>query len=55
MSMIYKLIGMFVVKGGRLFLRRRYGPTMTPKPVLAGAVAAGVVGVALVATKSNSN
>ena len=52
--MAYKLIGMIVVKGGKLFLRRRYGPTMTPKPVLAGAVVAAVVGLAVVAAKRDS-
>ncbi len=49
--MVYKLIGMAVVKGARIFLRRRYGPTMMPKPVLAGAVVAGVVAVAVLTNK----
>jgi hypothetical protein len=49
--MFYKLIGMIVVKGAKLFLRRRYGPTYTPKPVLAGAVVAAAVAIAVVATK----
>ena len=49
--MVYKLIGMAVVKGAKLFLRRKYGPTYTPKPVLAGAVVAAVVAIALVASK----
>ena len=52
--MIYRLIGMGVVKGAKVFLRRRYGPTMTPKPVLAGAVVAAVVGVAVLAAKRDS-
>ena len=51
MSMFYKLIGMIVVKGGKAYLRRKYGPTYTPKPVLAGLVVAAVVGIAVVATK----
>lgn len=49
--MFYKLIGMLVVKGAKLFLRRRYGPTYTPKPVLAAGVVALVVGIAVVAAK----
>ena len=53
--MVYKLIGMAVVKGGKAFLRRRYGPTMTPKPVLAGAVVAAVVGVAVLAAKRDDD
>ncbi len=49
--MVYTLIGKAVVKGAKVFLRRRYGPAMTPKPVLAVAVAAAVVGVAAAAVK----
>src|SRR4051794_35249972 len=44
--MVYKLIGMAVVKGGKVYLRRRYGPTYTPKPVLAAVVIGGVVTLA---------
>jgi hypothetical protein len=44
--MFYKLLGMAVWHGGKLFLRRRYGPTYVPKPVLAGAVVAVAGGVA---------
>ena len=36
--MFYRLLGMAVWNGGKLFLRRRYGRTYVPKPVLAGAV-----------------
>ena len=46
--MAYKLLGMVVWKGAKLFLRRRYGPTYAPKPLLAGGLALVVVGVALV-------
>ena len=35
--MAYKLLGMAVWKGAKLFLRRKYGRTYAPKPVLAGA------------------
>jgi hypothetical protein len=53
--MIYTLIGKAVVKGAKVFLRRRYGPTYTPKPVLAGAVVAAVVGVAVLAAKRDDS
>lgn len=36
--MIYTLIGKLVVRAARIFLRRKYGPTLLPKPVLAGVV-----------------
>lgn len=44
--MAYKLLGMAVWKGGKLFLRHKYGSTYAPKPVVAGA---GVLVVALLA------
>jgi hypothetical protein len=48
--MFYKLLGYLVWNGGKLFLRRRYGSTYVPKPVLAGAVVvAGAAAVAVVA------
>ena len=54
--MVYTLIGKAVVKGARVFLRRRYGPTMTPKPMLAVVVLGTVVGVgAAVARRGGSN
>ena len=49
--MVYTLIGKAVVKGAKVFLRRRYGPAMTPKPVLAVGVVAAVVGVAVAASR----
>jgi len=45
--MAYKLLGMLVWKGARWFLRRKYGATMAPKPLLAGVLALAFVGVAL--------
>ena len=54
--MFYKLLGMAVWHGGKIFLRRRYS-TYVPKPVLAGAavaVAGGVV-LALAAAKRNGS
>jgi hypothetical protein len=51
--MFYKLLGMAVWNGGKLFLRRKYGSTYVPKSVLAGVVVAAVAvagaGVALAA------
>jgi hypothetical protein len=52
--MVYKLIGMAVVKGAKVFLRRRYGPTYTPKPILAVAVIGAAVGVAVLASKRDA-
>ncbi len=46
--MIYTLIGKAVVKAAKVFLRRKYGPTLVPKPLLAGGLVALVVGVLLV-------
>lgn len=48
-GMAYKFLGMAVWKGAKLFLRRRYGPTYAPKPLLAGGLALVVAGVALIA------
>jgi hypothetical protein len=55
--MFYKLLGYMVWNGGKLFLRRRYGSTYVPKPVLAGAavaVAGGVLLAAAAARRSGS-
>ena len=49
--MVYRFIGRLVVKGVKALLRYKYGPTMMPRPVLAGAVVAVVVGVALAASR----
>jgi hypothetical protein len=51
--MLYKLLGMAVWKGGKLVLRRRYGSTYVPKPLLAGAVLAVAGGVALIVLRHN--
>jgi hypothetical protein len=54
--MFYKLLGMAVWNGGKLFLRRRYGRTYVPKSVLAGAAVALVGAVALlVAARHNGD
>jgi hypothetical protein len=52
--MFYKLLGMAVWNGGKLFLRHRYGATYVPKPVLAGVAVAVVGAIALlVAARHN--
>jgi hypothetical protein len=53
--MFYRLLGMAVWNGGKLFLRRRYGRTYVPKPLLAGAVLAVAGGVALLVTRHNGS
>jgi hypothetical protein len=45
--MFYKLLGMTVWKGGKLFLRRRYGAAMAPKPLVAGGLALVAAGIVL--------
>ena len=46
--MLYTFIGRLVVKGAKVFLRRKYGPTLLPKPLVAGGVVALMVGVLLI-------
>ena len=55
--MFYKLLGMAVWHGGKFVLRRRYGSTYVPKPVLAGAAAAaiGVVALGVAAARHNGS
>jgi hypothetical protein len=47
--MFYKVLGILVWNGAKVVLRRKYGPTYLPAPVLAGVVVLGaaVVGLAL--------
>jgi hypothetical protein len=53
--MFYRLLGMAVWNGGKFFLRRRYGRTYVPKPLLAGAVLAVAGGVALAVLRHNGS
>jgi hypothetical protein len=53
--MFYKLLGMVVWNGAKFFLRRKYGPTYAPKPLIAAGVLAVVAGVALLAAKRDSD
>ena len=52
--MFYKLLGMVVWNGGKVVLRRKYGPTYAPKPVVAGGLVLTVVSVLLLARNSDS-
>ena len=52
--MFYKLLGIVVWKAAKSLLRYRYGTTMAPKPMLAGAAVLAVAGVAL-AMRQRSN
>jgi hypothetical protein len=52
--MFYKLLGMLVWNAGKLFLRRKYGRTYAPKPVVAGSLLVLVLG-ALVFANSKRN
>ena len=52
--MYYKLLGMLVWNGGKLFLRRKNGPTYLPAPLIAGAVVGTGLVVGLVLAKRSS-
>ena len=49
--MLYKFLGILVWNGAKVVLRRKYGPTYVPAPVLAGAVVAAGLGVGLLVAK----
>jgi hypothetical protein len=49
--MFYRLLGMIVWNAGKLFLRRKYGPTYVPMPLVAGGVLAIAAGVAILASR----
>ena len=53
--MLYKLLGMLVWNGAKVMLRRKYGPTYAPKPLVAGAVIAVVAGAAVLAARRESS
>ena len=52
--MFYKVLGILVWNGAKVVLRRKYGPTYLPAPVLAGAVVAVGLAVGLVLAKRDS-
>jgi hypothetical protein len=43
--MLYTLLGKLVWRIAKLFLRRKYGATYLPKPVVAGGLVAVLVGL----------
>ena len=53
--MFYKLLGMLVWNAGKVFLRRKYGPTYAPKPLIAGSLIAVVVGALLLANSKRDS
>jgi len=52
--MLYKLLGMIVWKGAKVVLRRKYGATYAPKPLLAGVIVAVVGLVAILASRRDN-
>jgi hypothetical protein len=52
--MLYTFLGRLVWTGAKWFLRRKYGPTRLPKPIVAAGLAALVAGVLLVLGKRDS-
>jgi hypothetical protein len=53
--MFYRLLGMAVWKGAKFFLRRRYGPTYLPRPLIAGLLLAVVGALVVVLTRRESS
>jgi hypothetical protein len=53
--MFYRLLGMIVWKGAKWFLRRRYGPTYVPRPVLAGALLTGIGAIVVLVTRRETS
>jgi hypothetical protein len=52
--MFYKFLGILVWNGAKVVLRRRYGPTYLPAPVLAAAVVVFGLLVGLLFSKRSS-
>jgi hypothetical protein len=53
--MFYSLLGRMVWNGLKLFLRRKYGRTYVPKPLLAGGTVALAVAVTLAVLRARSS
>ena len=53
--MFYKLLGMLVWKGAKLFLRAKNGPKLAPAPAIAGAVVLVGLLVGLLFAKRDSD
>jgi hypothetical protein len=52
--MLYRLLGIVVWKGGKWFLRRRYGAAMAPKPLLAGGALLLIAGAVLALVRART-
>jgi len=52
--MFYSLLGRAVWFVLKLFLRRRYGPTYVPKPLVAGATLAVAAGITFAVLRARS-
>ena len=52
--MFYTVLGKVVWTGAKWFLRRKYGPTLLPKPIVAGGLVAIVIGVLVLLGKRDS-
>jgi hypothetical protein len=53
--MFYRLLGMAVWNGGKFFLRRKYGPTYVPKPLLVGTLLALIAALVLALARRNGS
>ena len=53
--MLYKLLGILVWNGAKVVLRKKYGPTYLPAPVIAGVVVGAGLVVGLVLAKRDSD
>jgi hypothetical protein len=53
--MFYKLLGMVVWRGAKLVLRRKYGRTYVPVPLLAGGIVAVLLAVLLIARRDSDD
>jgi hypothetical protein len=53
--MLYKMLGILVWNGAKVLLRKKYGPTYLPAPVIAGAVVGAGLIVGLVLAKRDSD
>jgi hypothetical protein len=53
--MFYRLLGMVVWKALKLFLRRRYGKTYLPRPVLAGLLLLVIGAIVAVVTRRETS
>jgi hypothetical protein len=53
--MFYSLLGRIVWIGAKAFLRRKYGSTYLPKPLVAGALVAVMVGLLVLLGRRDSS